>query len=149
MAIAHEWLRAQVGKRAVDFVTRDWAGLYVDQLMRIAAIESDHALFSMHSDSVAVAVLLGRSDDRSHRNVLEFADPLKSVTNLPPFDRKLMFVAHVLVSASAASAEIRALRFDTIRGGLLDLDEFRFGKLLFLAHDLGRDELALDGVRNK
>src|SRR6266853_2075241 len=103
----------------------------------------------MHSYAVAISILLRRRNDWSHRNVLEFADPLNRVTNLPPFDRKLMFVADVLVSASAASAEIRALRFDTIRGGLLHLDEFRFGKLLFLAHDLGRDQLALDSVRNK
>jgi len=123
--------------------------LDINQLVRIAPEKADHAFLRMHSYAVAISILLRRRNDWSHRNILELADSLERIAHLSPFDRKLMFVADVLVSASAASAEIRALRFDTIRGGLLHLDEFRFGKLLFLAHDLGRDQLALDSVRNK
>jgi hypothetical protein len=55
----------------------------------------------------------------------------------------------VLVSASAAAAEIGTLWFHTIRRVLLYFDELRFGELLFLAHDFGGNELALDSVRNK
>src|SRR6266704_3915613 len=123
MAIAYVCLCTQLRKRAIDFVARNRASLNVKQGMRIAPEKTDHAVLRVHSDAVAISILLRRRNDWSHRNVLEFADPLKSVTNLPPFDRKLTFVAHVLVSASAASAEIQALRFDTIRGGLLDPDE--------------------------
>src|SRR5437588_11776853 len=106
--------------------------LDINQLVRIAPEKADHAFLRMHSYAVAISILLRRRNDWSHRNVLEFADPLKSVTNLPPFDRKLMFVAHVLVSASAASAKIRALRSDTIRRGALDIQGFRSRKVLNL-----------------
>src|SRR5881409_3142685 len=123
--------------------------LDIDQAMRIAPEKADHAFLRMHSYAVAISILLRRRNDWSHRNVLEFADPLKSVTNLPPFDRKLMFVAHVLVSASAASAKIGTMWFYTMRRTFLNLDQFRFGELLFFAYDFGRNELALDGVRNK
>jgi hypothetical protein len=36
-----------------------------------------------------------------------------------------------------------------MRRAFLDLDQFRFGELFFLAHDFARNELALDRVRNK
>src|SRR5204862_4319856 len=99
--------------------------LDIDQAMRIAPEKADHAFLRMHSYAVAISILLRRRNDWSHRNILEFADPLERIAHLSPFDRKLMFVADVLVSASAASAEIRTLGFDTIQGGLLHLDEFR------------------------
>ena len=90
--------------------------------MRLAAEKTDHAVLRVHSDAIAICVLLGRRDDRPHRNVLEFADSLERITNLSPFDRKLMFVADVLVSASTAPAEIRTLRCYAIRRALLYFD---------------------------
>ena len=60
-----------------------------------------------------------------------------------------MFVANVLVSAAAAPAEIVTLRLYAMRRTFLDLDQFRSGELLFLPHDFGRNELALNSVRNK
>src|SRR5206468_113695 len=117
--------------------------------MRVAPEETDHAILRVHSDAIAICVLVGRRDDRSHRNILEFADSLESVTNLSPLNGKLMSVANVLVSASPTPAEIRTLRFHTIRRALLHFDQFRFGELFFLAHDLGGNDLAFDGVRNK
>src|SRR5436190_1137753 len=123
--------------------------LDVQQAMRIAPEKTNHAVLRVHGDAIAVCVLLGRRDDRSHRNVFDFADSLESVANLSPFDRKLMFVANVLVSASPAPAEVGTLWFHTIRRVLLYFDQLRFGELLFLAHDLGGNDLAFDGVRNE
>src|SRR6266404_775375 len=105
--------------------------------MRVAPEKTDHAILRVHSDSIAISILFLRSNDRSHRNVLEFADSLESVTHLSPFNRELMFVVNVLVSASSAAPEIGALWFHAIRRAFLHLDEFRFGELLFLVHDLG------------
>src|SRR6267143_5025848 len=117
--------------------------------MRVAPEKTDHAILGVHSDAIAISILLRRRDDRSHRNVLEFADSLESVTNLSPFNRELMFVANVLVSASPAAAEIGTLRFHTIRRALLYFDQLCFSELFFLAHDFRGNELAVNGVRNK
>jgi hypothetical protein len=81
--------------------------LDIDQLVRIASKKTDDAVLRVHSDAIAIRVLLGGRDYRSHRNIFQFTDALQSVTDLSPFDRKLMFVANVLVSASATPAEIR------------------------------------------
>src|SRR6266481_69605 len=60
-----------------------------------------------------------------------------------------MFVVDVLVRASAAAAKIGALRCDAMRGAFLNFHQLRLGELFFLAHDLGRNEFALNGVRNE
>src|SRR5437016_13012979 len=96
--------------------------LDVQQAMRIAPEKTNHAVLRVHGDAIAICVLLGRRDDRPHRNVFDFADSLQSVTNLSPFNRKLMFVANVLVSASATAAEIRTSWFNAIRRALLYFD---------------------------
>src|SRR5437899_4368351 len=117
--------------------------------MRVAPEKTDHAILRVHSDAIAISILLRRRNDGSHRNALEFADSLESVTNLSPFNRKLMFVANVLISASPTPAEIGTLRFHTIRRALLYFDQLCFSELFFLAHDFGRNGLALNRVRNK
>jgi len=93
--------------------------------------------------------MLRRRDDRPHRNILELADSLESIAYLSPFNRELMFVIDVLIRAAAAPAEIRTLWFYAMRRKLLYIGQFRFGELLFLAHDLGGNDLALNRVRNK
>src|SRR6266404_9127797 len=117
--------------------------------MRVAPEKTDLPILRVNGDAIAICVLLRRRDDRPHWNILEFANPLESVPHLSPFDCKLMFVADVLVSASSASAEIRTLRRYAMRRHFLDFDQFRFGKLLFLADDFGRNHLALNSVRDK
>src|SRR5690348_16667392 len=117
--------------------------------MRIAAEKTDRSILRVDSDAIAIRILPGRRDDRPHWNILEFADPLESVTNLSPLDSQLMLVANVLVSASATAAEIRTLWFHAMRRTFLDLDQLRFGELFFLAQDFGGSELAFDRVRNK
>ena len=117
--------------------------------MRIAPEKTDHAVLRVHSDAITICVLPGRWDDWPHRNIFELADSLERVAYLSPFNRKLMFVTDVLVSAAAAPAEIRTLWFYTMRRTFLNLDQFRFGELLFFAYDFDRNELALNRVRNK
>src|SRR5437899_3152098 len=117
--------------------------------MRVAPEKTDHAILRVHSDAIAISIVVRRRNDGSHRNALEFADSLEGVTNLSPFNRKLMFVANVLVSASPAAAEIGTLRFHTIRRGLLYFDQLRFSELLLLAHDFRGNDLALNSVKNK
>ena len=103
----------------------------------------------MNRDAVAMSVRFRRRDDRSQRNIFKLADSLKNVAHLPPFNRQLVFVAYVLVGASAALAKIRALRCDAMRGAFPNFHQFRLGELLFLAHDCRRDALALDRERNE
>jgi hypothetical protein len=146
MTIAYLCLCTQVRESAIDFITRNRAALDVDQAMRVAPKKTDHTVLRMHSDAIAICVLGGRSDNRSHGKVFEFADALESVTNLSPLDGKLVFIANVLVSASATAAEIGTLWFNAIRRVLLYFDELRFGELFFLAHDFRRNNLALDDV---
>src|SRR6266850_1100762 len=68
----------------------------------------------MNRDAVAISVLFRRGDDRSQRNIFKLADPLEHIAHLAPFYRQLMFVADVLVCASAALSKIRALRCDAM-----------------------------------
>ena len=60
-----------------------------------------------------------------------------------------MFVIDVLISAAAAFAEIWASRLHAMRRRLTKIDKLGFGELLFFAYDLGRDDFAVDGQRNK
>ncbi len=83
--------------------------------MRIASEKSDHSIQRMHGDAIAISVLFLRRDDRSHRNIFEFANALQNIAHLPPFDSELMFVIDVLIRAATASAKIRALRRNAIR----------------------------------
>src|SRR6266516_3754959 len=149
MPIAYVCLCTQFRQGTIDFLARNRALLDVEQFMRIAPEKTDHAILRVHGDAIAICVLLGRRDDWPHWNILKFADSLERITHLSPFDCKLMFVADVLVSASSASAEIRTLRRYAMRRHFLDFDQFRFGKLLFLADDFGRNDLALNSVRDK
>src|ERR1700719_5177810 len=105
--------------------------------MRVAPEKTDHAVLRVHGDAIAIPIDLWRRNDRSHRNILEFADSMQSVTNLSPFNRELVFVADVLVSAASTAAKVGALRSHTIRRALLYFDKVRVGELFFLAHDLG------------
>lgn len=60
-----------------------------------------------------------------------------------------MLIVDVLIRAAAASAEIRALWRDAIRGPLLNFNQIRFGELLLFPDDFGGNQFALNGVRNK
>ena len=60
-----------------------------------------------------------------------------------------MRVADVLVTAAAASAEVGTFRLDAMGRRLEHFDQFAFGELLFLAHDRGRDALAIDRERDE
>ena len=60
-----------------------------------------------------------------------------------------MLVIDVLVTASAASTEVRAFRKLAMGRRLEHFDQFAFGELLFLAHDFRRDALAIDRERNE
>ena len=55
--------------------------LDVEQATRIASEETDYPILRVNSDAIAICVLLRRRDDRPHRNILEFADPLQSITH--------------------------------------------------------------------
>jgi hypothetical protein len=117
--------------------------------MRIALEKTDHAIVRVHGDAVAIRVMPRRRDYRTHGNILQFADSLERLARLSPLNRKLMLVIDVLIRAAAASAEIRALWRDAIRRTLLNFDQICFGELLLFADDFGRNQFALNGVRNK
>src|SRR6266705_6282819 len=117
--------------------------------MFVAPVKTNHTIFCMDGDPVSIGVRQRRGDDWPHRHIFELSDSLESVANLLEFDLKLMFVIDVLVCASAAPAEIRTLGRYAIWRRFEQLDQFSFGELLFLAHDFGRDLLALDCERNE
>src|SRR5438067_8887610 len=139
MAISHVGLRAYFRERAIDFIARNRAMLDVDQSMGIAAEKTNRPILCVHGDAIAICVLPGRRDDRPHWNILEFADPLERIAHLSPFDRQLMFVANVLVSAAAAPAEIVTLRLYAMRRTFLDLEQSRSCELPCLPHGCGRN----------
>src|SRR5882724_10223188 len=122
MSIAHV-LRTQFHQRAIDLVARNRAARNVDQAVRIAPEKSDHAILSVNRDAIAISILFGRRANRAHRNVFEFSDALQNIAHLPPFNRKLMFVVDMLISASAATAKVRTWWLNTIGGGFPDIDK--------------------------
>src|SRR5262249_44870849 len=78
-----------------------------------------------------------------------FADPLECIAHLSPFNRKLVFVANMLIRAAAASAEIGALWRDAIRRTLLNFDQLCFGELLLFPDDFGGAKRSLNRVRDE
>src|SRR5215475_11754127 len=143
------FLLAQLGQSAIHLIDGYRAMLDVDQLMRIAPKKTNHAVERMDGDAVAICILPRRRDDRTQRNVLQFADPLERRAHLSPFNGKLMLVIDVLIGAAAASAEIWALWRDAIGRTLFNFDQLCFGELLLFPYDFGRNHLVLNGVRNK
>ena len=123
--------------------------LDIDQAIRFTPEKSYHALPRVDGDAIAIPILFGRRNDRSHWDIFEVSDPLKNIARLAPLNCKLMFVVDVLVSASAAAAKVLALRLDPIRRRLSNVDKFGLGELFFFPHDFRRDKFTLDRVRNK
>ena len=60
-----------------------------------------------------------------------------------------MLIADVLVTAPTATSEVWTLRSYAVGRKLDQLHQFRFGKLLFLAHDLCGDAFAIDRKWNE
>jgi hypothetical protein len=56
-----------------------------------------------------------------------------------------MFVIDVLITATAASTEVRAFGLDAMRRAFAKIDKLGLGELFLFAHDLGGDFLAFDG----
>ena len=94
--------------------------LDVDQAVRVAPEKSDDAILRVNRDAVAVSVRFGRRNNRSHRDLFEFADSLENIAHLPPLNRKLMFIVDVLIRASAATAKVWALRCNAMQRSFLN-----------------------------
>src|SRR5262245_42531110 len=120
MSVTQMFLFAQLCQGAIDLVARDRAALDVNQTMRITPEKTDHTVHRVHSDSVAICVRSWGRDNRTHGNILEFADSLKRVAYLSPFDCQLMLVIDVLIRAAAASTEIWTVWCDAIRRTLFN-----------------------------
>src|SRR5581483_119487 len=103
----------------------------------------------MNRDPISISILLRRWNNRSQRNIFEFADSSKNIAHLPPFYRQLMLVVDVLVCASAATAKIGTFRADPVRRAFFYFHEFRLGESLFLVHDLSGNQLGLDRIRDE
>src|SRR5947209_4366975 len=110
MSIAHLRLSPQFRECVIHLVARNWATLDVDQTMGVAPEKTDHAILGVNGDATSIAVLFGRWNDWSHRNIAESANTLQNVADLAPFDRELMFVVDVLISTTAATAKVWAFR---------------------------------------
>jgi len=148
MAVANT-ARTQPGQRAVDFLLCDRATLDINQSMGIAPKESNHTILSVHRNAVSIRVGDGRRDYRPYRNLFNLSDSLQNIPNLPPFDRKLVFVSDVLIGAAAASTEVRALRLNAERRTFSKIDNFRLSEFFFVADDLGRDAFTVNCEWNK
>src|SRR5262245_65004695 len=120
MPVPQMFLIAQFCQRSIHFVARNRATLDVNQTIRIALKKTNHTILYVHGDAVAIGVLPRRRDDRTHGNVFQLADSLKRIPHLSPFNRKLMLVIDMLIRATAAPAEIRALWRDAIGRTLLN-----------------------------
>jgi hypothetical protein len=85
----------------------------------------------MDTDSVSIFVFPGRPDSSGDRRIREFSNASEGLFDLACLDGELLVVGDVLVGATAASAEIRAARFDPVRGGGFDGDKGGLEKLPF------------------
>src|SRR6476620_254350 len=149
MPVPDMFLLAQLLQGAIDLLARARAALDINQTMRIAPKKTDHAIQRVHGDAVAICVLPRRRDYRTHWNILQFADSLKRVAQLSPFNRELVLVIDMLIRAAAASAEVRALWRDAIRRTLLNFHQLCLAELLLFPDNFGGDQFAINGVRNK
>src|ERR1700758_470764 len=106
--------RAQPDQLAINFLHCDRTTLDVNQSMGIAPEESDRAVLRVDLAAVPLRVGDGRGDYRPYRGLLNFSGSLQTIPNLPPFDRKLVFVSDMLIRAATASTEVRALRLNAV-----------------------------------
>src|SRR5207237_198841 len=99
MAVANR-SGAQIRERAIHFGHRDRAMFDVDQAMRFAAEEPNHAILGMNGDAIAITIRRRRGNDWPHRHIVEFSDATQDIVNLTELKRQLMLVIDVLVTAS-------------------------------------------------
>src|SRR6476660_9996827 len=149
MPVPQMFLLAQLREGAIDLLARDRATLDIIQTMRIAPKKTDHAVQRVHGDAFAICVLARRRDYRTHWNILQFADSLKRVAQLSPFNRELVFVIDMLIRAAAAAAEIRAFWGAPIRRIRPNTSQIPCGELLLSPDDFGGNQSPLNGVRNE
>src|SRR4029077_19735604 len=123
--------RAQLGELAIDFILCYRAALDVDQIVRIAAKISNHAVSGMNRNPIPIAVWKRRWDDWTDWDIFQFSDSFQNVADLAPFDRELMFVIDVLVGAAAAATEVGTLRFGAVRRSCPNIDNLPLGELFF------------------
>src|SRR5262249_42889874 len=125
------------------------ATLDLNQMVGIAPEESNDSIFDVNSDPVPISVLVGRRSNRTYGRILDLTDPTQSIVDLLPFNLELMLICHVFIGAAATSAKIWAGWRHAMRRSLLNLDQFGFGKLLFLAQDLRGNHFVFNDVRDK
>ena len=148
MAVARPG-RAQLRERVVHFRHRDRALRDIHQLVNIAPVKTDDVILRMDGDPVPIAVGQRRRNDGAHRRIAETSDAAHRLFDLAGLEFELVVVADVLIAAAAAASEVRAGRGDAFGRWLQDLDQFRFGELLFLPDDFRRDALAIDRKGNE
>ena len=117
--------------------------------MRVAPKISDDAVLGMNGDAIAISISKRRGDDWPHRNAFEFSDSLKNVADLARFNLELMRVIDVLIGATAALAEVRARRLDSMGRPFAKIDHLGLGELFFLAGDFCGNQFAIDRERNE
>ena len=103
----------------------------------------------MNGDAIAITIGRRRGDDWPHWNIGEFSDATQDIANLTEFKRQLMLVIDVLVTASAASTEVRTRRLDPMRRGFDKIDKLGLGELFFFSNDFRRHAFAVDRERNE
>src|SRR5436190_3267582 len=140
---------AQLGESLVDFRSGDRTALDIDQLMDVAPVEPDNAVFGVDGNAVAITVGQRREDHRMHGRLRQAADPSHRLFDLFRLQFQLVLVADMLVSTAPASSEVWASGSYATRRRIEEFNQFAFGKLLFFADDFRGDALALDRKRNK
>src|ERR1035437_4204117 len=85
----------------------------VQTLFELIPMAADH-------NTVAVAVRLRAGNRWRNKAGVKPANPLEQIDKLLVFDLELDGISQVLILAAAALAEVRAERFDPVRGGSHD-----------------------------
>ena len=83
--------------------------------MFVASIESDNAILAVHGDAIAVGIRLGRGDHWLRRYFGNFSDTPQCLCDLSPLQFELMLVTNVLITTTAAAAEVRTFGRDAMR----------------------------------
>ena len=117
--------------------------------MGIATKVTDYSVLGVNRDPIAIGVWQRRGDNRTQPEVLELSDSLQEVADLAGFNFELVRVIDVLISATAATSEVRAGRLNPMRRRFAEIDNFSFGQLFFLARDSGGNKFAINGERNE
>jgi hypothetical protein len=110
---------------------------------------TDDSVLGVNGDAISIGILQRRRNNRTERQVSDFANALQHGPDLAGFNFELVRVIDVLIGAAATAAEVRAGGIDPLRRRFSNVEQLSFRQLLLFSGNFGRNELAVDRERNE